>query len=150
MRGLILAQAGFSFISLVQAYPFSFPLPNGFPFPDNDALEQLYTTAGGNFTNAPLAPKFDDDSLTSWKLQAFNEFMEVAFFTQLISNITEGVPGYELDQTSKCNILKTLKTIQAVRDSRFFEISIMSSQVSSHKPLSLSETLRRNVEKHKD
>ncbi|OTB00229.1 hypothetical protein M426DRAFT_66336 [Hypoxylon sp. CI-4A] len=98
---------------LVPAEPFNFPLPNGFPFPDESALEQLFTTAGGNFTNMPLAPKFDDDSLTSWKLQAFNEFMEVAFFTQLISNITNRVPGYELDEENESHILDTLKTIQA-------------------------------------
>lgn len=99
--------------ALVQAAPFSFPLPNGFPFPSDAALEELFTRAGGNFTNAPLAPKFDDDSLTSWKLQAFNEFLEVAFFTQLIANITDSVPGYELDGESKEGILGALMTIQA-------------------------------------
>ncbi|KAF3055673.1 hypothetical protein GL218_07131 [Daldinia childiae] len=98
---------------LVYAEPFNFPLPNGFPFPDESALEQLFTTAGGNFTNMPLATKFDADSLTSWKLQAFNEFMEVAFFTQLISNITNHVPGYELDVENQSYILDTLNTIQA-------------------------------------
>ncbi|KAI1412822.1 hypothetical protein F5Y13DRAFT_190029 [Hypoxylon sp. FL1857] len=61
----------------------------------------------------PLAPKFDADSLISWKLQAFNEFMEVAFFTQLISNITNRVPGYELDAESEGYILDTLNAIQA-------------------------------------
>jgi hypothetical protein len=102
---------------LVHAGPFSFPLSNGFPFPDNDALEELFTRAGGNFTNMPLAPKFDDDSLTSWKLQAFNEFMEVAFFTQLIANITERVSGYELDPETESYVLNSLKTIQAVSPS---------------------------------
>jgi hypothetical protein len=72
----------------VCAKPFSFPLPNGFQFPNETALEELFTRAGGDFTNAPLTPRFDDDSLTSWKLKAFNKFMEVAFFTQLIANIT--------------------------------------------------------------
>jgi hypothetical protein len=99
---------------LVYAEPFSFPLSNGFPFPSDAALEELFTRAGGNFTNAPHAPRFDDDSLTSWKLQAFNEFMEVAFFTQLIANITDRVPGYELESGSEDYILNSLKTIQAV------------------------------------
>lgn len=113
MRVSTVAQTLLYTFALVQAAPFSFPLPNGFPFPSDTALEELFTRAGGNFTNAPLAPKFDDDSLTSWKLQAFNEFMEVAFFTQLIANITDSVPGYELDVDSNY-ILDTLKTIQAV------------------------------------
>ena len=135
MRGSILVQSLLYATRLVHASPFNFPLSNGFPFPGDAALEELYTTAGGNFTNMPLAPKFDSDSLTSWKLQAFNEFMEVAFFTQLIANITDGVPGYELDPESKDYILNTLKTIQAVSLAFPFE-----------SPLSLSLRLipRRN------
>jgi hypothetical protein len=52
--------------------------------------------------------------LTSWKLQAFNEFMEVAFFTQLIANISNSVPGYELDSATREYVLSSLETIQAV------------------------------------
>jgi hypothetical protein len=103
---------------LVYAEPFSFPLPNGFPFPSDAAVEEVFTRAGGNFTNAPLAPMFDDDSLTSWKLQAFNEFIEVAFFTQLIANVTDRVPGYELDPKGEDYILNSLRTIQAVSFAR--------------------------------
>lgn len=102
----------------VLAEPFSFPLPNGFPFPNETALEELFTRAGGNFTNAPLAPRFDDDSLTSWKLQAFNEFMEVAFFTQLIANISDSVAGYELDPSVREYVLTSLEAIQAVRNTQ--------------------------------
>lgn len=98
------------------ASDFKFPLANGFPFPSEKALEELFVTAGGNFTNHPPAVKFDEDSLTSWKLQAFNEFLEVAFFTQLITNITEKVPGYELDESQHDYILDALKRIQAVRN----------------------------------
>jgi hypothetical protein len=98
----------------VSGTPFTFPLSNGFPFPNESALENLFTVAGGNFTNAPLAPKFDNDSLTSWKLQAFNEFFEVAFFTQLINNITERKLGFELDQEIEGNVLASLTAIQAV------------------------------------
>ena len=101
-------------LPLICASPIGFPLDNGFPFPSDEELEKLFSRAGGNFTNAPLAPAFDDDSLTSWKLQAFNEFMEVAFFTQLIANITDGVPGYELDREERGSILNALETIQAV------------------------------------
>ena len=114
MRSLLWAQCFFHGLSMVNASPFSFPLSNGFPFPGEAALEKLFTTAGGNFTNMPLAPKFDKDSLTSWKLQAFNEFFEVAFFTQLIANITDEVPGYELETEQKNYVLDSLKTIQAV------------------------------------
>lgn len=103
--------------SLVHSSPFRFPLPNGFPFPDDAALNELFTTAGGNFTNMPLAPKFDDDSLTSWKLQAFHKFMHVAFYTQLITNITDHIPGYELPLGSEGYVLKSLKQIQAVSSS---------------------------------
>ena len=114
MRSFVLGPCLVYAARLVHAGPFSFPLPNGFPFPSEAALEDLYTTAGGNFTNMPLAPKFDGDALTSWKLQAFNEFMEVAFFTQLIANITNHVSGYELEQETEDYILQSLRTIQAV------------------------------------
>ncbi|KAI1152042.1 hypothetical protein F4825DRAFT_462172 [Nemania diffusa] len=100
-------------VQVVTAEPFQFPLPNGFPFPNDQALEELFIRAGGNFTNAPLAPKFDSDSLTSWKLQAFNEFFEVAFFTQLIANISRREPGYDLDSPAREYILDSLTTIQA-------------------------------------
>ena len=126
----------------VHANPFSFPLSNGFPFPNDIALQELYTTAGGNFTNMPLAPKFDNDSLTSWKLQAFNEFMEVAFFTELIANITEGVPGYELEPESKDYILDTLKTIQAV-SLAFPFVSTLSLNLRSFIPRSKQHASRR-------
>ena len=114
MRSFILWPSLLYAAHLVYAGPFSFPLPNGFPFPGETALENLYTTAGGNFTNMPLAPKFDNDSLTSWKLQAFNEFMEVAFFTQLIANITNHVSGYELEEGTEDSILQSLNAIEAV------------------------------------
>lgn len=93
--------------------PFTFPLPNGFPFPNETVLEELFTIAGGNFTNMPPAPRFDDDSLTSWKLQAFNEFFEVAFFTQLIANITNRVPGFDLPAGQRDSVLSSLASIQA-------------------------------------
>ena len=126
--------------SLVHANPFSFPLPNGFPFPGETALEELYIAAGGNFTNMPLAPKFDSDSLTSWKLQAFNEFMEVAFFTQLIANVTNDVPGYELHPESKNYILDSLRTIQAV--SLILRVRTVVGSVSSTYPMKEESTSR--------
>ena len=98
----------------INASQFTYPLPNGFPFPSEAALEVLFSEAGGNFTNAPLAPKFDDDSLTSWKLQAFHVMVEVAFFTQLIANITDKVAGYELTPEQEQYVLSSLKVIQAV------------------------------------
>lgn len=58
------------------ALPFTFPLITGFPFPDDASLEDPFTRARGNFSNVPLVPKFDDDSLTRWKLQAVNEYRE--------------------------------------------------------------------------
>lgn len=107
-------------IGVVDAGAFKFPLANGFPFPSESALQDLFVTAGGNFTNHPPAVKFDEDSLTSWKLQAFNEFLEVAFFTQLIANITGKVSGYELDESNYDKILNTLTRIQAVRSCPIF------------------------------
>ncbi|KAM7202689.1 hypothetical protein V8F33_002615 [Rhypophila sp. PSN 637] len=87
----------------------SLPLDHGVPFTSNAAVEELFTRVGGYCTSEPLAPRFDGDSLTSWKLQAFNELMEVAFFTQLIANVTDKVPGHDLESSSSDYILDTLK-----------------------------------------
>ena len=46
--------------------------------------------------NGPPGPKVSDDGLTNLKLIALNELFEVAFFNELLHNITEKAPGYDL------------------------------------------------------
>jgi hypothetical protein len=91
-----------------------FPLQNGFPNPNADQLNQIQKDAFGTLSNAPPPPQLSADGITNLQLVALNELFEVAFFTELINNITNSVPGYEV-KSDKDFVLKTLKAIQAVR-----------------------------------
>jgi hypothetical protein len=74
-----------------------FPLKNGFPNPDQNGMLQIEKEAFGTLSNAPAAEKISPEGLTNLKLLAFNELMEVAFFTELLHNLTDKAPGYDLE-----------------------------------------------------
>lgn len=75
---------------------FSFPLANGFPASlKADALQQIKSLAHGVPGNGAAPTGISADSATNFKFIAFNELTEVAFFSELINNITYNVPGYD-------------------------------------------------------
>jgi len=74
---------------------FSFPISSGFPNPSDAQLKAIEKQAQGTLPNGALPTSIADDSATVWSLIAANEIFEVAYFTDLISNITNKVPGYE-------------------------------------------------------
>ena len=88
---------------------FSFPLSNGFPDIDNpsDALTQIELQALGTLPNGGAPPTPHPDSLISLGFIAFNELFEVAFFTELISNITNNVSGFD-DVPNRDEVCSTL------------------------------------------
>ncbi|QIW98501.1 hypothetical protein AMS68_004019 [Peltaster fructicola] len=96
--------------------PFTFPLANGFPnvaIP-SDALTQIQRTAQGTLPNGGLPANVSANSAEAFKIVAFNEIFEVAYFNALINNITNNVPGYAfVDDASKQSVLKKLNAIQA-------------------------------------
>lgn len=75
---------------------FKFPLSNGFPNIKNPSsqLSQIEQQAGGTLPNGAPPPTPHGDSLVSLGFIAFNELFEVAFFTELIQNITLNKPGF--------------------------------------------------------
>ncbi|KAK4610079.1 hypothetical protein CLAFUW4_13721 [Fulvia fulva] len=106
------------------ASAFKFPLANGFPDIKNpsDHLTQIQQDALGTLpkaaANAPKGAKPQPDSITSLGFIAFNELFEVAFFTDLITNITTSAPGFgdgdlEILGQKKDDILKILTTVLA-------------------------------------
>lgn len=113
------ALLGFSCLSIVSAAPFSYgnnPLGNGFPTVANPSsqLTAIEQAAQGSLPNGGAPPTPKDNTVTSLRLIAFNELFEVAFFTELIANITNNVPGYTFSTDhSKQSALKTLTAIQA-------------------------------------
>lgn len=74
-----------------------FPLDDGFPNPDKNGVLQIEKEAFGTLSNAPGADTISPEGLTNLKLLAFNELMEVAFFTELLHNLTDKAPGYDLE-----------------------------------------------------
>ena len=93
--------------------PFSFPLANGFPTLSDAQLQQVSVIAHGIEPNGG-APTLGTDDLTSIQLIAFNEIFEVAFFTSLLFNVTNNVPGFAFqDQGQRKTIIDALTAIQA-------------------------------------
>lgn len=94
----------------------AFPLSNGFPnianpSPQLTAIEQQ---AMGTLPNGPPPASVTADTLTSLELIAFNELFEVAFFTDLIYNITNNVPGYQVGGDGVQQfVLNALTAVQA-------------------------------------
>ena len=79
----------------VAATPFKFPLPDGFPNPSPAQLAVIQKEAGGTLPNGPLPTSLKSAGVTTLQLLALNELFEVAYFSELLSNVTNGVPGYD-------------------------------------------------------
>ena len=80
----------------------------------SDANFSQELQAHGTLPNGPLPSSLAAGDVTSFELIAFNEIFEVAFFTSLISNITNNVPGFEVGSEGVKNfVLKTLIAVQA-------------------------------------
>lgn len=83
--------------SLVVAAPFSFPLSNGFPNLNATSMAEVYKLAGGTLPNGALPTNLKPDAVKTLQLIAANELFEVAYFTELLYNVTSGVPGYQVE-----------------------------------------------------
>lgn len=102
--------------SLSEQIPFSFPLQDGFPniAMGSDALKSIETAAHGTLPDGPLPTHISNISATIWQIIAFNELFEVAYFSDLIDNITKSAPGYEIGSPAARHvILNSLKAVQA-------------------------------------
>jgi hypothetical protein len=113
---------GLSCLSVVSAAPFTYannPIGNGFPTLNAQALSDVEVAAQGQLSNAPPAAPGSAgaphaDSLTSLSLVAFNELTEVAFFTELIANITSDCDGFQIEHRGAREfILRALHAVQA-------------------------------------
>ena len=89
-----------------------FPLKDGFPNPSKDQIVMIQDQAAGTLPNGPPPPQISPEGVTNLQLIALNEVFEVAFFSELVYNVSNRVPGYELGY-SRRYVLDTLKTIVA-------------------------------------
>ncbi|KAK3342176.1 hypothetical protein B0T25DRAFT_574478 [Lasiosphaeria hispida] len=98
----------------VQPRAFSIPAGDGFPSPNPAQLAVINDLADGTLSNAPPPAKINEASFPVFQLIAFNENFEVAFFSSLIQNITNGVPGFDLPSSPKKDeLLDILQTVLA-------------------------------------
>lgn len=91
-------------------------LSNGFPTLSTQALAAVEAAAHGTLPNGGPPPNgsISDLGITSIELINFNENFEVFFFTSLIYNITNYVPGFEIPNDDERNyILEALTAVQA-------------------------------------
>lgn len=90
-------------------------LPDGFPNPTPAQVKDIQRRAHGTLPNTPLPSNLSADGITSFKLIALNEIFEVAYFYELVQNITNNVPGYKLG-ADRAKILEDLNVILAVEE----------------------------------
>ncbi|KAL8644693.1 MAG: hypothetical protein Q9210_007128 [Variospora velana] len=101
-------------VAAVVGAPFTFPTPDGFPRPSPAQLAQIQQGAGGTLSNAFLPTSLKSAAITILELLTNNEISEVAFFTELLTNITTNVPGYDAAATAPLErdyLIKAISTI---------------------------------------
>ncbi|KAL5403980.1 hypothetical protein PMIN04_012703 [Paraphaeosphaeria minitans] len=76
-------------------------------------IRETQERAHGTLPNTPLPAHLSKEGITNFKLVAFNELFEVAFFFELVQNITNNVDGYDLGE-GRDEILEDLTIILAV------------------------------------
>ncbi len=112
----------FAFAAAVAAAPAidpgvpRFPLPDGFPTPNPDQLAEIQRLAGGTLPNQPLPTNLSQDAIATLKLLAHNELYEVAFFTELLNNITTAALGYGANDTAPLDRLLLVCQIEAIKN----------------------------------
>ncbi|KAI1358191.1 sexual development protein [Xylaria arbuscula] len=104
-------------IGLSSAYvaPRAAPVDDGFPDPNPQQLLNIEQQADGLLSNLAPPDSLSQAGITNFQLIAFNENLEVSFFTELINNITTYVPGFGSNSTgySQTALLEILNTVKA-------------------------------------
>jgi len=102
--------------SCAPALPRAFTIPSddGYPSPNPQQLRVIQETADGSLSNAPPPAKLGASTITAFQLIAFNEHFETAFFSSLVANVTNHVPGFEMvSSAKKTELLDILETVLA-------------------------------------
>ncbi len=108
LLSLFIAVAG------VTATPFKFPLPDGFPTPNPAQLAVIEKEAQGSLPNGPLPTILKSTGITTLQLLALNEIFEVAYFTELLANVTNSVHGYDAKSIAPLDKKYVVDTLTAV------------------------------------
>jgi hypothetical protein len=101
-------------LSLLASSSPTFPLSDGFPSPNATQLLAIEQHSLGKLPNANLPSNISTEGITNLQLIALNEIAEVAFFTELISNLTNHVNGYKIPSEQHNLIVNALLAAQHV------------------------------------
>ncbi|KZT55814.1 hypothetical protein CALCODRAFT_498142 [Calocera cornea HHB12733] len=73
-----------------------FPFSDGFPTPSPEQLQEIFVAAHGTLSNSTPPANISAQGLVNLRLIDFAERIESVFFQEMLFNVTNGVPGYEL------------------------------------------------------
>lgn len=111
----LLAASSIAFLASTQSKQVDFPLPDSLPDPSPSQIESIQMRAGGTLPNTPPPMRISSEGINNLKLMAFTGLSEVAFFDELLRNITTSVPGYQVANAQERDIvIKSLTTLLAV------------------------------------
>ncbi|KAI9928426.1 hypothetical protein ASPWEDRAFT_170576 [Aspergillus wentii DTO 134E9] len=109
MRLTSLAVTLLSFPSLLHGHPtphtHDIPFPDDMPNPTPAQLRAIEERAHGTLPNTPPPDKISDQGIVNLQLIAFNELFEVAFFHELLINVTGNVEGFEFSSLGDRDIV---------------------------------------------
>lgn len=116
LRSIIVALPGITFlVAAAPAVSGEPQYPDGFPNPNPEQLKRIEHQARGMLPNGPLPSKISQEGILSLKWIAFNEIFEAAYFTELLRNVTNNVPGYRIeDKRDHNHAVRSLTAIRAV------------------------------------
>jgi hypothetical protein len=119
LLGLAVLAAGSPIRRGIEANPF--PLKDtGFPDSSPQQLLEIEQQAHGTLSNATPPATASADTIYSLSLIAVNELFEVAFFDQLLSNVTNHAYGFKIENhEARELIIDTLTLVKAVSYSLF-------------------------------
>lgn len=114
----------------VTATPFKFPLPDGFPSPNPAQLAVIEKEAQGTLPDGPLPTILKSTGITTLQLLALNEIFEVAYFTELLANVTNNVTGYDAASIAPLDKKYVMDSLTAV-------VNVSDKHLAPQKPLRL-------------
>lgn len=90
-------------------------LPDGLPNPTPEQLQKIERAAHGTLPGLPLPTNISAVGITNLQLLAFQEFVEVSFFHEVIENITHSAEGFKfVDPVEREFALRSLNSMLAV------------------------------------
>lgn len=88
---------------------------DGFPNPSDQQLADIEQQAHGTLSNSTPPASVSSDTILSLQVIAGQEQFESAFFEQLLTNVTNSEPGFEIDDANERKVaINALTAIVAV------------------------------------